>query len=90
MNLISWILVSIATGMLTNVVIPRRLSVGYLGTSGAAVLGGVVFGFGITLAGLAAELHFDLKSVVAAIVGALVGVALVTLWMLRYGREQRR
>ncbi|MFC0266837.1 hypothetical protein [Kushneria aurantia] len=90
MNLISWIFTSIAVGMLANTVIPRRLSVGYLGSAGMATLGGVVFGFTTTLLGLAAELHFDLHSMTAAAIGALGAVALLTIWMVFHPQHRLR
>ncbi|WP_456267940.1 hypothetical protein M1D97_11905 [Kushneria sp. AK178] len=87
MNIISWIFASIAVGMLVNLIIPRRLSVGFLGTAGMAVLGGVVMAFTVTIFGFAAELEFDVRSLVAAVVGALGAIAVMTLWMLRYSKR---
>ncbi|WP_299256810.1 GlsB/YeaQ/YmgE family stress response membrane protein [uncultured Kushneria sp.] len=86
MNIISWIFASIAVGMLVNLIIPRRLSVGFLGTAGMGVLGGVVLGFIVTVFGFAAELEFDVRSLAAAVVGALGGIAVMTIWMVRYNK----
>ncbi|MFC0336325.1 hypothetical protein SAMN05421848_1093 [Kushneria avicenniae] len=84
MNIISWIFASIVVGMLINLIIPRRLSVGFLGTAGMGVLGGVVLAFLVTVFGFAAELEFDVRSLVAAVIGALGAIAVMTLWMVRY------
>lgn len=87
MNIISWIFASIVVGMLINLIIPRRLSVGFLGTAGMGVLGGVVLAFIVTVFGFAAELEFDVRSLVAAVIGALGAIAVMTLWMVRYHRQ---
>ncbi|REC94310.1 hypothetical protein [Kushneria indalinina] len=87
MNIISWIFASIAVGMLVNLIIPRRLSVGFLGTAGMGVLGGVVLAFMVTVAGFAAELEFDVRSLAAAVAGALGAIAVMTLWMMRYNKR---
>lgn len=89
MNLMSWIFVSIAVGMLVNLIIPRRLSVGFLGTAGMATLCGVILAFIVTVFGFAAELEFDIRSAVAAAAGALGGVIIMMLWMSRYGKSTR-
>ncbi len=87
MNIISWIFASIAVGMLVNLIIPRRLSVGFLGTAGMGVLGGVVLAFIVTVFGFAAELEFDVRSLAAAVVGALGGIAVMTFWVMRYDQR---
>ncbi|OHV09734.1 GlsB/YeaQ/YmgE family stress response membrane protein [Kushneria phosphatilytica] len=82
MNLISWLFVSLLIGVILSFLTPSRYNAGALGSMGISAVGGVAFGFISTLFGLAAELHFDFHSLIAAMIGAVVGWAALLAYII--------
>ncbi|RKR04229.1 hypothetical protein C7446_1431 [Kushneria sinocarnis] len=82
MNLISWLFASLLVGVILSFLTPSRYNAGALGSMGICAMGGVTFGFISTLFGLAAELHFDLRSLVAALIGAVLAWAALVAYIV--------
>lgn len=72
MDLLSWIITGAIVGAIINIVIPERISVGFLGAMGAGALGGVVVSFICSVFGILPELQFSMTGVGTAAIGSVI------------------
>jgi len=82
MGILAWIVFGLIAGVLAKLIMPGRQGGGIILTIVLGIVGAVVGGFIGTLLGFGGISGFDLRSMVLAVVGALV-VLVVYGWMVR-------
>ncbi|MER3401500.1 MAG: GlsB/YeaQ/YmgE family stress response membrane protein [Thermoflexus sp.] len=82
MGILAWIVFGLIAGVLAKLIMPGKQGGGIILTIVLGIVGAVVGGFIGTLLGFGGISGFDLRSMVLAVVGALV-VLVVYGWMVR-------
>lgn len=76
MGILTWIVLGLIAGALAKFIMPGRDPGGIIVTIGLGILGAIVGGFLGTLIGFGDISGFDIRSVIIAVVGAIILLAI--------------
>jgi uncharacterized membrane protein YeaQ/YmgE (transglycosylase-associated protein family) len=76
MGILTWIILGLIAGALAKFIMPGRDPGGIIVTIGLGIVGALVGGFLSTLVGFGDVSGFDIRSVVIAVIGAIILLAI--------------
>lgn len=85
-NIISWIVVGGVAGWLASIIMGRNRRMGCLANLIVGVLGGLIGGFVMGLLGRPIAMGFSLPSLLVAVLGAIILLAITGWWQERRRR----